>query len=228
MLPQAFDGFPYLVTRMGRTALCNVALLPADWPRERLVGLARRQVLANQLEACLCLGPDEAVYVNTDGTASESADLPGGVVVVEKLVLAEPIPDAIELVARRDRLLAFAEAQHPSGYLVGDGLEGGRLATAREAERLDALDENGIPIGLNRCAACQGFHGDYLATRGEGNGDIQPRVVQVHCASENHNRCARCSEPLAKSRLSAYEFNKEDGKVWYLAAYAGLSHRCPS
>jgi hypothetical protein len=228
MLPYPFTGYPYLVTRIGRTALRNVVLLPSEWPRARLVDLARRQVRANRLEACLCLGPRESVYVHTSGTTSDSEHIPIGVVVVDKLALAEPIPETPELAARRDRLEAFAKAQHPTGYLVGDGLEGGRLATARDAERLEGRDEHGIPIGLTRCGTCGQYCGDCLALKGEGNGDKTPRVIRVHCACENHNRCARCSEALAASRLSAYSFDERRKKVMYAAAYMGLSHRCAS
>jgi hypothetical protein len=57
----AFEGFPYLVTRIGRTTLQHIALLPADWSRERLVDAVRRQVAANRLDTCLCLGLAEAV-----------------------------------------------------------------------------------------------------------------------------------------------------------------------
>jgi hypothetical protein len=58
-----FDGYPYLVTRIGHSALRHVALLPADWSRERLVDLARRQRDANQLDACVVLGRRDAIYL---------------------------------------------------------------------------------------------------------------------------------------------------------------------
>ena len=117
MLPQPFDGYPYVVTRIGHTALRSVAVVPIDWSRERLIDLTRRQAIANQLETCLCLGPAESVFVTPDGTATRSDFVPVGMPVVDGLALAD-------------------------------------------------------------------------------------------------------------SRLSAYQYNEEDGQVWYLAAYAGLSHRC--
>jgi hypothetical protein len=61
---------------------------------------------------------------------------------------------------------------------------------------------------------------------GEGNGDMTARVVCVHCPCENHNCCAACFEPLAETRLSAYRYDEAGGCVYYLAAYAALSHRC--
>jgi len=57
----AFDGYPYLVTRIGHSALRHLAVLPATWPQERLVGLTRRQALANRLDTCLVLGPGRAI-----------------------------------------------------------------------------------------------------------------------------------------------------------------------
>jgi len=35
LLP-VFDGYPYLVSRIGHTPLRHIALMPADWPRERI------------------------------------------------------------------------------------------------------------------------------------------------------------------------------------------------
>lgn len=228
MVLHPFTGYPYLVTRIGHTALRNMSVLPTAWSRERILDLARRQAIANQLETCLCLGPTESVFVSPDGTTSVADLIPVGMPIVDRLALAEPIPDSAELAARRERLEAFAESLKGAGYLVGDGLEGGRPATAADLSLLAGRDAFGIPAGLRRCATCGGFAGDFLATKGEGNGDMRPRVLRVHCKCENHNRCARCGEPLAESRLSAYEFNEADGKAWYLAAYAGLSHRCAS
>ncbi len=205
MVPHPFTGYPYLVTRIGHSALRNMSVLPADWPRERLLDLVRRQAIANQLETCLCLGPTESVFVSPDGAFSDTDIIPTGIPVPNGLALAESIPDTAELAARRERLEAFAESLKAPGYLVGDGLEGGRPATADDISRLSGSTALGIPAGLSRCVTCGGFAGDFLATTGEGNGDVRPRVVRVHCTCEN---------------------NEEDGKVWYAAAYIGLSHRC--
>jgi hypothetical protein len=228
MLPHPFTGYPYLVTRIGHTALRNMSVLPADWSRERLLDLVRRQAIANQLETCLCLGPTESVFVSPDGTTTVSELIPVGEPVVDRLALADPIPDTPELAARRERLEAFANSVRGTGYLVGDGLEGGRPTTQADIDRLSGCDADGIPLGLSRCATCGRYAGDFLALKGEGDGDKTPRVIRVHCACENHNRCARCGAALADSRLSAYEFNEADGKAWYAAAYGGLSHRCAS
>jgi hypothetical protein len=67
---------------------------------------------------------------------------------------------------------------------------------------------------------------EYLAVVGEGNRDMTPRVLEMCCKCQNHNRCARCSAPLANGRVSAYEFDESLGKVLYRAGYVGLNHRC--
>lgn len=225
-LPEPFDGFPYLVTRIGHSALRHMAILPTDWPRGRLLELARRQAEANRLETCLCLGPSEAVYFSPGGEAVEAAFIPIGIPVVERLALVEPVPQTDEIAARRLDLRAYAERLNPGGYLVGDGLEGGRAATPADVDRLSGHEADGVPKGLSRCAICRVFAGDYLALNGEGDGDLTPRVLHVHCRCENHNRCAGCGETLADRRLSAYRYDEANGKVGYLAAYAAFNHRC--
>lgn len=226
-----FDGFPYLVTRIGHTALRSIAILPSDGPRHRLIELARRQAAANQLETCVCIGPADAAYAFLDGTVREGSHLPTGIPVVEGLALAEPIPDTAEVRARRARLEAFREALHPEGYQVGDGLEGGRPATAEDIARLSVFIPGSfgrpMPAGLRRCRKCRQLAGEFLALSGEGNGDRTPRVIRIHCRCDNHNRCARCGKPLARRRLSAYFYDEVQEKPWYLAAYAAFSHRCP-
>jgi len=221
-----FDGYPYLVSRIGHGALRHVAVLPATWSRERLLELAHRQVVANQLDTCLALGPGDAVYVTADGGGYRDVHVPTGLPVVERLRLAAHLPRTPEMAERRTRLRAYAAAQAGRGYLVGDGLEGGRPATREDLVRLVTLDGQASLVGLTRCPTCRELAGDYLATKGEGNGDRTPRVIRVHCRCENHNRCARCGEPLAERRLSAYHFVEETGEVCYVAAYCAFGHHC--
>ncbi len=223
-LVPAFEGYPYLVTRIGHTALRHIALVPADWSRERLVDLARRQAEANQLETCLCLGPAEAVYVVPGHEPSASTFVPRGIPAVDRLVLAGRIHLTDGDDRRHEALLAYAKRWRGTGYLVGDGLEGGRLATGADMTRLSGSDDRGMPRGLRPCPTCGMWRGEYLAVDGEGNGDRRPRVIAVSCRCDNHNLCAGCGEPLADGRLSAWAWH--GASVGYLAAYAGLSHRC--
>jgi len=223
-----FDGYPYLVTRIGHSVLRHVALLPGDWSRERLVDLARRQRDANRLDTCVVLGRHDAVYLYLDGAEGPAEHMPYGLPVIDRLMLAEDFPETPELAARRTRLAAFEAAYRGKGYryIVGDNLEGGRPAEPEDFERLGERGADGVPAGLHRCPTCGRFAGDYLALKGEGNLDPSPRVVEVHCHCTNHNRCARCGEQLAGSRLSAYFWDEEDRNVWYVAAYSAFSHRC--
>jgi hypothetical protein len=222
-----YPDYPYLVTRIGHSALRHMAILPTTWSRERLLDLARRQVLANQLDTCLALGTAEAVYVTTDGGEYRSPHVPTGLPIVERLRLATHLPRSPEMAARRAHLRAYADRDAGPRYLVGDGLEAGRPATREDLVRLIGLDGVHPNPGLVRCPTCGELAGDYLATNGEGNGDQTPRVIRVYCQCENHNRCARCGEPLAERRLSAYHFVEETGSVCYVAAYCAFSHRCP-
>ena len=221
-----FDGYPYLVTRIGHSALRHLAVLPREWTSDRLVDLARRQALANRLETCVALDRRSAVYITDDGRAQPGTFVPTGLPVVDRLRLASPLPRTPELMTRRSTLRAWSAAQTGPGYIVGDGLEGGRLATRDDLRRLVGLERDDPHAGLARCATCGDLVGDFLATKGEGNGDLAPRVVRVHCLCENHNRCARCGSPLSGHRLSAYHFVEDTGRVCYVAAYSAFSHRC--
>lgn len=222
-----FQGFPYLLTRIGHTPLRHVALLPAEWSREKLLDVARRQRDANRLDGCLCLSMEEGVHLSLEGGERTASLQVWGIPLTGALHLPEPVPETGELAARRRALDAFVqEVGKAGGYLAGDGLEGGRRATPADVARLSRLGRDGVPAGLVRCDAC-GFHrGEWLAVKGEGNGDETPRVVEVHCRCQNHNRCARCGGPLAAGRLSAYESDPRAGTLLYRAAYACLGHAC--
>ena len=225
--PPTFTGFPYLLTRIGHTPLRHIELLPADWSRERLLGVARRQRDANRLDACLCLSMGEGVYLSPDGKEAPGPLHVWGIPITGSLELPDSLPATAELASRRTALAEFVE-QHGKGegVLVGDGLEGGCRATPDDVRRLSGRSPEGIPVGLAPCPACGWHRGDCLAVEGEGNGDRTPRVLAVHCRCQNHNRCARCGGPLAAGRLSAYEYDRERGRILYRAAYAGLGHRC--
>ena len=66
-LARPFDGYPYLVSRIGQWALCHIAVVPADWQRARLLHLVRRQAEINRLETFLCLEPSESFRAGLDG-----------------------------------------------------------------------------------------------------------------------------------------------------------------
>lgn len=226
--PPLFNGYPYLVTRIGHSALRHVALLAADRTTDELRALARRQVLANRLDTCLVLGPDRCIYFSPDGPQLPS-ELPpsGGLLLPDRLRLAEAPPSSPELEQRRAALRAVIEARKASGYVVGDGLEGGRPATPDDVARLRGRDEAGLPRGLVRCPGCGQLRGECLDSPGGRAGGARTEVLTVRCRCDNHNRCARCGDPLAEWRLSAYHYDERHGKTCYLAAYCAFSHRCP-
>jgi hypothetical protein len=226
-LPTLFDGYPFLATWIGRTPLRNIAIVPADWPPERLLDLTLRQALTNGLDTRLCLGPDRGFYVAAQAPNKQINMTPADIAVVERLALVERFPASPDVLARRDSLARFADATRGFGYLVGDGLEAGRIATDADIEALSATDADGVPAGLARCPECRCLRGEYLALRGQGNGDMGPRVIRVDCRCENHNRCAGCGRTLAAWRLSSYFWDDANGSVRYLASYCALSHRCP-
>jgi hypothetical protein len=142
--------------------------------------------------------------------------------------IVEPftIADTAEQATRRAALRRYIDRQRNRGYLVGDGLEGGRVAEPSDIERLSGPRVDGLPPGLQRCPTCGEPRGEHLAFHVLPNLDGPPQVVKVACGCDNHNRCAGCGEPLADQRLSAYAWHAERAEVLYVAAYCGLSHRC--
>ena len=219
VLPPRFDGYPYLVSRVGRCALRHIALVPADWPRERIIAMARAQAGVNRFETAACFGPRDAVYFDFDVAATRDGPTPTGTIVFGRLRLPEPLPETDDLTARRASLEAFDRANRTGGYLVGDGTDRGGHARPEDRARLGGRQLDGLPTGLRRCPRCGQAAGDYL------RGGVE--IVHIHCACDNHNRCARCLRPLAGHRLSAWFWDDEDGVAWHLAAYAAFSHRCP-
>lgn len=218
-LSPRFDGYPYLISRIGRSPLRHITLVPADWPRDRIVALARAQVDANRFETAACFGPRDAVVVAFDNARMWEGPTPSGIYVIERLRLSEPVADSEELVARRAALRAFDRANRPGGYLVSDGSDHGERAGPEDRRRLGGRGPDGLPTGLRRCARCEQAAGDYL------RGGLE--IVRVYCACENHNRCARCLLPLADHRLSAWYWDEAAGHAWHLSAWAAFSHRCP-
>lgn len=217
--PPPFDGYPYIISRIGRSALRHIALVPTDWSRDRIVAMARAQAEANRFETAACFGSEDAVYVAADNTRTWDGPAPTGSYVVERLHLSESLLETTELTARRAELHAFDKAHRPRGYMVGDGTNQGERASAEDRARLGGRGPDGLPTGLRRCPVCHQAAGDYL------RGGIE--IVRVYCACENDNRCARCRQPLAGSRLSAWFWDDEDNHAWHLAAYSAFSHRCP-
>jgi hypothetical protein len=217
--PPRFEGYPYLISRIGKSALRHIALLPADWSRERIFATARAQAEANRFETAACFGPDDAEYVAFDNARTWPGPTPTGILVIGRLQLPESLPETDELLARRAWLVVFDKASRTGGYLVGDGTERGEHLRPEYRARLAGRRPDGLPVGLQRCQDCGQAAGDYL------RGGVER--IRCYCACDNHNRCARCLTPLAAHRLSAWFWDDEGDCAWHLAAYVAFSHRCP-
>ena len=217
--PPCFGGYPYLVSRIGRSALRHIVLVPADWPRDRIIATTRAMAEANRFETVACFGPTDALYVDSDNARTWEGPTPSGTLVIERLRLPEPIQATEELTARRAAFRAFDDANQGGRYIVGDGIDRGEPAQPEDRARLAGRGPDGLPVGLVRCPRCGHAAGDYLRKGVE--------IVKVRCACDNHNRCARCLRPLAAHRLSAWLWSDEDDAAWHVAAYSAFSHRCP-
>jgi len=218
------DGFPYLVTRVV-PALYHIILLRTGLSDSELRAVARKQVLANRLETCLVPADDHAIYFDTEGNSRDTNTPPaGGSIVTGQLLPPGDLPDPEELRVRHDRLEVFAAASRTRGYMVGDLTKGGRPATGEELRRLAGVEADGRPVGLQPCAGCGGYRGTCL----DPSENFRRQVMTVHCACENHNRCARCHEHLSEHRLNANYYDPADRQIWHVPGFCGLSHRCGS
>jgi hypothetical protein len=224
---QAFPGFPYLITRIA-PAIYHINLLPLDgrYGFYRLLDIARRQIDANRLRACLVVGEDKALYFEPDGREIPSAYIPhGGRIESGRLVLCEPLPETEDLAIRGDTLSLFAAGDHPDEgtvVLFGDLTKGGRRPTEEEGRTLRGQQENGAPLGLERCPACGEWRGECFDTL-ELNADL---IVRVRCVCENDTRCAGCRRPFDARRIESNYYSETDGSIWHVPAFAALSHSC--
>jgi hypothetical protein len=221
-LTPPFDDYPYLVTRVVPT-FYHLILLPADVSPDILRELARSQVRANHLPTCLMLGEDLCLYLDPEGREAVSRDIPrGGILVTDQLLLSKPIRRSAELAARRHWLQAFLETGPRNGSLFGDLTKGGRPATPDEQARLAGKGPGGVPNGLEHCHRCGEWRGECL----DPSEQFLGQLMQVHCACENWNRCARCGECLYTRRLNANYFNPEDGLIWHVPGFSAFNHSC--
>jgi hypothetical protein len=219
-----FDGFPYLSVRVA-AAMRHLTLLPADWPADQLDALARHQVAANRLPACLVLSPDRALaYEATGGPGRATAHPPrGGILVTGHLQPPVPLPPSHERQARANRLAVYiARTQPRTGGVLGDLTKGGRPATPEERVRLRGRQRDGVPRGLARCRVCQHWAGVCL----DPSPVFHKQVMRVACACDNDNRCAHCGDRLADWKLNANFYDEVDGHIWHVPGFMAFNHRC--
>lgn len=158
--PPPFDGYPYLVARIGRTALRHFSVLPAEWSRDRLVDLLCRQAEANQLETCLCLGPIDAVYVKPPGLPTPAPHIPTGIPVLDRLVVADPLPDSADLARRHAALVATRSATGRPGTWWGMVSRAARPPRTRTSPGCGAPG----PMGCRRASGGAGPAGSCAAS----------------------------------------------------------------
>ena len=220
----AFEGFPYLTTRVV-PSLYHLALLPRSFEPELLRHIARRQFAANRLETCLVFSADDCCYFGIDGTESRSDGIPrGGHAAFGKLRFCVELEHDDELQVRQRLLAAYVEERNRAGgYMLGDLTKGGRDATPDELGRLAGLGRNGVPRGLAQCAGCGEWAGECL----DPNPVFKGKVMRVHCLCQNDNRCAACGGLLYDQKLNANYYEKSDGHIWHVPGFSGFSHCCP-
>jgi hypothetical protein len=216
-----FDGFPYLVTRIV-PALYHIILLPSEFSQVDLETIALRQFTYNRLETCLVLAERHCVYNTLDNIRASSEIMPTSpYYTANRLFPSYDFSESDELRNRGESLRQFIDARKSEGYLYGDLRKGGRPATAGELSRPSGKSTHGVPKGLVYCEKCGRWTGECL----DPNPFFKNLIMRVHCRCENDNLCARCGQLLYEYKLNA-NYLGEDGQIWHVPGFSGLSHFC--
>lgn len=222
---QTFGSFPYLSTRIF-PALYNINLYPSDWAETDLVELARHQVAANKLPACLVLSWNRGLWFDGAGGETWNSFIPkGGAILDGKLKSPKSYTHEDGFGERGKLLDEFSSASlKGGGYLVGDPENCVREATPEDA-KLGELQGNMIiiPHGLIECHACGDLKGECFCPESECYSD---KVWKVSCRCENDNLCSACGEPLFHHKLDACFFDKISSGILHVAGYCAMSHQC--
>ncbi|MBA2564037.1 MAG: hypothetical protein H0V09_01270, partial [Gemmatimonadetes bacterium] len=216
-----FDGFTYIF-KIYVASIYHILPLPRTLNSRALAEVASRQASANRLDTCLVTDEHGAVYFRPEGHVADSDVVPSGGCIVAGRLRAPWDFDDPELRERTKRLDRFVEDNKVGGYMLGDITKGGRDATEEESGRLAGVQENGVPVGLSKCVLCGRWRGECL----DPSPVFAGKVMRVHCACENHNRCAWCGFPLYEWRLNANHFDEADGNVWHVPGFSAFGHRC--
>jgi hypothetical protein len=218
-----FHGYPYLHSLLSAGVL-NLTVLPSEMSDEMLIELARAQVIANQLPACLVLGPDRVVYVDvTGGLKPGTAALAPWA--LSTGVLQPPIAfdETEDLRSRREwaeRFVAWIQGQFGRGY--GNPSRGAVEPSPEQVEALTGFNEDGSPRGLTRCPSCGDLKGLCL----DQGQFLSDGLIAVHCRCDNHNRCARCGQQLHERRLNANYYSARLGIVLHVPGICAQDHVC--
>lgn len=233
---------PYLIVRIV-PSLFHLTVLPAYLGDHELSAVARTQVHANKLDACLVLAADQVLAMPAEAPERVVADVPfarfshwSSAPVINRLKTAYALPTTDESVRRQAMLEAAvatfsarrAEMLRQRGmlavapYLVGDLAKGGREATPAELQGLAGRQGDGAPVGLGQCADCGGWRGECL----DPDTQFRGKVMRIHCCCENHNRCARCGGTFYRFRLNANHYDPRLDLVVHVPGYCAMTHEC--
>ena len=233
---------PYLIVRVV-PSLFHVTVLPAHLSEHDLTVLARAQVRANGLDACLVLAVRHGLALPAEGAEHLVAAVPfarfdhwSSAPVIGRLRTASPLAPTDESLRRQTRLEAAvgafaaqrAELLRRRGmlpvapYLLGDPTKAGRDATPAERQHLAGRQGSGVPVGLVPCAGCGGWRGECL----DPNPPFHGKVLRVQCRCENRNRCARCGAPFAQFRLNANHYDARLDVIVHVPGFCALTHAC--
>lgn len=218
-----FDGYPYLITPLS-PGVFNLMLMPETWSDEMLIELARGQATANQLKACLALGPDRTVYANVDGALRFWPLLPASFIVESGALLAPvEFEQTAHFIDRAERLEHFVRSlQSRSGSGYGNETRGGAPSSPADALLQGRVNDDGSPAGLHACPRCGEHRGQCLDTVPQE----MLHTLTVHCRCENINRCARCGDLLFERRLDANYYSRATGLVLFVPGGYARRHEC--
>jgi hypothetical protein len=218
-----FQSFPYLSTRVF-TALYNINLYPSELNEDELINLARQQVMANKLPACLVLGWSRGLWFDGAGFEIWQSFIPKGGAILDGRLKASQRFMNNEDFARRSRLLEeySSSSLNGGGYLVGNPENCVRAATIDDAE-LGELRGSIVPSSLTECEKCGDIKGECFYPESECYSD---KVWKLTCRCENDNLCGVCGEPLFHHKLDSCYFDSDDRAILHVPGYCGLSHEC--
>lgn len=212
-----FDGYPYIVTKIAGP-IHHLIVLPGDLASGAVERLADRQWRANRLPTCLVLAADRALHLGEEGAGCTDEPPRCDHPVCDRLLAAEDFAPVQELGERQERLREFVASRPGLGYFVDRAH--GRRPTAEDRIRLSGVGQD-APRELSRCQLCRGWRGEALLA----GPDL---VVDVFCSCQNHNRCARCLQPLRDRRLDDCAYFEDEGRVLHVPAFTAFEHQCPT
>ena len=220
---QTFKSFPYLSTRVF-PALYNINIYPGGLSESDLIELARQQVRANKLPACLAFGWNRGLWF--DGVGYETwcnFIQKGGAILGDKLKAPQDFSRDDDFATRSQLLDEYSnKSRRGGGYLVGDPENCVREATQEDAQ-IGELHGNIIPRSITVCKVCGDLKGECFYPESECYSD---KIWKLTCRCENDNLCAACGEPLFHHKLDSCFYDRDSGGILHVAGYLVYGHEC--